>query len=103
MPELYICPECGAHNHFKQESLKERKCCWWNCGHVFTLADKLKGLKATARKTNKKLAIEADIKVRTFEGLISGRFTPSKDSSEKLDVLFKRYFSDTKNDFVAEG
>lgn len=102
MSELYICPECGAHNHFKIDSPKERKCYWWHCGHKFTLADKLKGLKSLARKTNRKLALEADIKVRTFEGLISGRFTPSKDSSEKLERLFEKYFSETKNDFVAE-
>lgn len=103
MSELLICPKCETHNHYKSESKKERICYWFNCGHQFTFKDRLYALKRASKLSFKKLAFEADINKRTFEGLTSGRFTPDKENMEKIQALFDKYFGKPdKNDFVAE-
>ena len=80
--------------------------CYWMlspCGYKFTFSDRLYALKRASKLSFKKLAFEANINKRTFEGLTSGRFTPDKENMEKIQILFDKYFSTPdKNDFVAE-
>lgn len=103
MTELLICPKCEAYVHFEWNSTRERKCYFWNCSHKFTFKDRLYALKRASKLSFKKLAFEADINKRTFEGLTSGRFTPDKENMKKIQPLFDKYFGKPdKNDFVAE-
>lgn len=103
MPELLICPKCGSHNYFKAHSKRERKCYWFLCDHKFKLSDRLYALKKASRKSFRKLALEIDVKQRTFENWTTGRVVPGAENTTKIEGLFLKYFSKkSPDDFVAE-
>lgn len=91
MSEHLICNICDASCHFSYKFHGVRDCFW--CGHIYTWSDRLKGLKDRTGMTNNQIANECRINPRTFEGLISGRFEPSKKNQEKIERVFEKYFS----------
>ena len=89
MSEHLICPICDANVHSRFKENKEIICFW--CEHKFTWSDRLKAMKTRLQMTTNQLANECRINARTFQGLVAGRFEPSKINLEKINKVFKRH------------
>lgn len=103
MPELLICPKCQAHNFFRATNNNKRNCQMFLCNYEFKLPERLHALKKASRKSYRKLAIEIDVKQRTFENWTVGRTVPDAENMAKIEGLFLKYFGkQTTNNFIAE-